>query len=215
MALFKFRPQAENIQVALHFFVFVGLAFLIFSNNSSCLFFTLDGIYATITRDLQSIARTPLTQLGADPLQGSLRLLSTLPGVLIAQSAGDAGWRRQPCQGDDVHDLCGIDDRIGLCAWPGGPHRSGPGIVFWPSLSTPNVADVHRQLPCALSDLCAGASLSTGLIADTARACLHLGARGANGLALRVACPRGTILRRVDRVVLDFDRIVDPNPTIF
>jgi len=71
MALFKFRPQAENIQVALHFFVFVGLAFLIFSNNSSCLFFTLDGIYATITRDLQSIARTPFTQLGADPLQGS------------------------------------------------------------------------------------------------------------------------------------------------
>jgi hypothetical protein len=71
MATFKFRPQGEDIQVALYFFVFVGLAFLIFSNNSPCLFFTLDGAYATITHDLQSIARTPFTQLGADPLQGN------------------------------------------------------------------------------------------------------------------------------------------------
>jgi hypothetical protein len=71
MAKYKFRPRGENIQVAMHFFVFVGLAFLIFSNNSSCLFFTLDGGYAIITRDLQAIARTPFTQLGADPLQGN------------------------------------------------------------------------------------------------------------------------------------------------
>jgi hypothetical protein len=71
MATFKFRPQGEDIQVALYFFVFVGLAFLIFSNNSPCLFFTLDGAYATITHDLQPIARTPFTQLGADPLQGN------------------------------------------------------------------------------------------------------------------------------------------------
>jgi hypothetical protein len=67
----KFRPQVQNSQVALHFFVFVGLAFLIFSNNSSCLFFAHDGAYATIARDVQAIARTPFTQLGADPLQGN------------------------------------------------------------------------------------------------------------------------------------------------
>jgi hypothetical protein len=71
MATFKFRPRVENIQVALHFFVFVSLAFLIFSNNPSCLFFTLDGAYATITHDLQALARTPFTELGADPLQGN------------------------------------------------------------------------------------------------------------------------------------------------
>lgn len=71
MGAFKFRPRGENIHVALHFFVFVGLAFLIFSNNPSCLFFTLDGEYAIITRDLQAIARKPFTQFGADPLQGN------------------------------------------------------------------------------------------------------------------------------------------------
>jgi hypothetical protein len=71
MATLKFRPRVENIQVAVHFLVFVGLAFWIFSNNSSCLFFTLDGIYAVITHDLQAVARTPFTQLGADPLQGN------------------------------------------------------------------------------------------------------------------------------------------------
>jgi hypothetical protein len=71
MGAFKFRPRGENIHVALHFFGFVGLAFLIFSNNPSCLFFTLDGEYAIITRDLQAIARKPFTQFGADPLQGN------------------------------------------------------------------------------------------------------------------------------------------------
>jgi hypothetical protein len=71
MPTLKFRPPVESIQVALHFFVFVGLAFLVFSNNSSCLFFTLDGAYAIITHDLQAVARTPFTQLGADPLQGN------------------------------------------------------------------------------------------------------------------------------------------------
>jgi hypothetical protein len=55
----------------LFFSFFVGLAFLVFSNNSPCLFFTLDGSYWMITQDLQTISRTPFTQIGADPIQGS------------------------------------------------------------------------------------------------------------------------------------------------
>ncbi len=71
MAVPKFRSQTEEISVVLFFFVFVGLAFLVFSNNSSCLFFTLDGSYWAIMHDLQAISRTSFTQLGADPIQGS------------------------------------------------------------------------------------------------------------------------------------------------
>jgi hypothetical protein len=71
MATFKFRLRGERIQVALHFFVFLALAFLIFRNNPSCLFFSLDGTYSVIMRDIQAIAREPFSQLGADPLQGN------------------------------------------------------------------------------------------------------------------------------------------------
>src|SRR5262249_32161000 len=71
MATFKSRPQVENTQVVLHFLVFIGLAFLIFSNNSSCIFFGLDGAYLAITRELQAIARTPFTQVGAHPFDGN------------------------------------------------------------------------------------------------------------------------------------------------
>jgi hypothetical protein len=70
MATLKSRPDID-IRLALHFFVFVGLAFLVFSNNLSCLFFTLDGTYSLATQDLQAISRMPFTQLGADPVQGS------------------------------------------------------------------------------------------------------------------------------------------------
>jgi hypothetical protein len=71
MASLKFRQRVEESSVVLHFFVFIGLAFLTFSNNSSCLFFTLDGSYWAFMHDLQVISRAPFTQLGADPVQGS------------------------------------------------------------------------------------------------------------------------------------------------
>jgi hypothetical protein len=71
MATLKFRPRAEEISVSLHFCLLVGLAFLIFSNNSSCLFFGLDGSYWAITHDLEAISRKAFSQLGADPVQGS------------------------------------------------------------------------------------------------------------------------------------------------
>src|SRR5919108_1871483 len=71
MASLKFRQRVEESSVVLHFFVFIGLAFLAFSNNSSCLFFTLDGSYWAFMHDLQVISRAPFTQLGADPVQGS------------------------------------------------------------------------------------------------------------------------------------------------
>src|SRR6266508_2555667 len=71
MAVPKFRSQTEEISVVLFFSVFVGLAFLVFSNNSSCLFFTLDGSYWAFMHDLQVISRAPFTQLGADPVQGN------------------------------------------------------------------------------------------------------------------------------------------------
>jgi hypothetical protein len=71
MASLKFRPRVEESSVVLHFFIFVGLAFLVFSNNSSCLFFTLDGSYWAFMHDLQVISRAPFTQLGADPVQGN------------------------------------------------------------------------------------------------------------------------------------------------
>jgi hypothetical protein len=70
MATLKYRPDVD-IRLALHFIVFLGLAFLVFSNNPSCLFFTLDGSYSVATQDLQAISRMPVTQLGADPVQGS------------------------------------------------------------------------------------------------------------------------------------------------
>jgi hypothetical protein len=71
MTSLKLRPRVEESSVVVHFFVFVGLAFLVFSNNSSCLFFTLDGSYWAFMHDLQVISRAPFTQLGADPVQGS------------------------------------------------------------------------------------------------------------------------------------------------
>jgi hypothetical protein len=70
MATLKYRPDVD-IRLALHFVVFLGLAFLVFRNNPSCLFFTLDGSYSVATQDLQAISRMPFTQLGADPVQGS------------------------------------------------------------------------------------------------------------------------------------------------
>src|SRR5262249_43234003 len=71
MVVPKFRPHVEEIAVALFFFVFISLAYLVFSNNSPCLFFTLDGSYWRIAHDLQTIPRTPFTQVGADPIQGN------------------------------------------------------------------------------------------------------------------------------------------------
>jgi hypothetical protein len=70
MATLKSRPDVD-VRLALHFVVFLGLAFLVFNNNPSCLFFTLDGSYSVATQDLQAISRMPFTQLGADPVQGS------------------------------------------------------------------------------------------------------------------------------------------------
>jgi hypothetical protein len=71
MAMLKSRSLIGDVRLALHFFAFIGLAFLIFSSNSPCLFFTLDGLYLAGRQDLQAISRTPFTQLGADPIQGS------------------------------------------------------------------------------------------------------------------------------------------------
>jgi hypothetical protein len=75
--MLKFRPHVEGISVALYFFVFVGLAFVVFSENSSCLFFGMDGSFWASTLDLQVISRTPFTQLGADPVQGSFDVYAT------------------------------------------------------------------------------------------------------------------------------------------
>lgn len=71
MAAVKRRQHAGDLAIALHFLVFMSLAFLVFSRNPSCLSFNFDGLYWTITHDLQAISRTPFSQLGADPVQGS------------------------------------------------------------------------------------------------------------------------------------------------
>jgi hypothetical protein len=78
MMTFKFRPRAEEISVSLNLFIFMGLTLLVFTNNSSCLFFGLDGSYWAITYDLDAISRTPFAQLGADPLRGSFDAYASL-----------------------------------------------------------------------------------------------------------------------------------------
>src|SRR5262249_6606963 len=67
----KLWPMVEEVPAALQFLIFMIIAFLIFSKNSSCLFYGMDGSYWASTLNLPSISRTPFTQLGADPVQGN------------------------------------------------------------------------------------------------------------------------------------------------